>query len=102
MKKISILGSTGSIGQQTLDVVSRHPDKFRVVGLTAGENIQLLAGQIREFKPDAVSVLYKSLAYSLREMIGGGKTEILHGEEGVCAVAGMEEAEQVVSSIVGA
>ena len=102
MKKISILGSTGSIGQQTLDVVSQHPDKFRVVGLTAGENIQLLAGQIREFKPDAVSVRDKSLADSLREMIDGEKTEILHGQEGNCAVAGMEEAEQVVSSIVGA
>lgn len=102
MKNISILGSTGSIGQQTLDVVSQHPDKFRVVGLTAGENIRLLAEQIREFRPAAVSVRDEALADSLRGMIPGVKTEILHGRDGACAVAGMEEAGQVVSSMVGA
>lgn len=102
MKNISILGSTGSIGQQTLDVVSQHPDKFRVVGLTAGENIRLLAEQIREFRPAAVSVRDEALADSLRGMIPGVKTEILHGGDGACAVAGMEEAGQVVSSMVGA
>ncbi len=102
MKNISILGSTGSIGQQTLDVVSQHPDKFRVVGLTAGENIQLLAEQVRAFRPVAVSVRDEALADSLRELITGERTEILHGRDGACKIAGMEESEQVVSSIVGA
>ncbi|MFM7910087.1 MAG: 1-deoxy-D-xylulose-5-phosphate reductoisomerase, partial [Microcystis sp.] len=51
MKKISILGSTGSIGTQTLDIVTDHPDKFQVVGLATGNNIQLLSEQIRQFRP---------------------------------------------------
>lgn len=102
MKNISILGSTGSIGQQTLDVVSQHPDKFRVVGLTGGENIQLLAEQVRTFKPLAVSVRDKALADSLRTLIPGEKAEIFHGETGACEIAGMEECGHVVSSIVGA
>ena len=66
MKNISILGSTGSIGRQTLEVVSRYPDKFRVVGLSAGENIGLLREQIREYGPEAVSVKDDGLARALR------------------------------------
>ena len=102
MKNISILGSTGSIGRQTLDVVSQHPDKFRVVGLTAGENIQLLAEQVRAFRPVAVSVRDEALADDLRALIPGETLEIFHSRDGACEIARMEESEQVVSSIVGA
>ncbi|MCK5391156.1 MAG: 1-deoxy-D-xylulose-5-phosphate reductoisomerase, partial [Deltaproteobacteria bacterium] len=65
MKKISILGSTGSIGRQTLDVISQHPEKFDVVGLAAGKNIELLKEQILKFRPYAVSVQYEETASEL-------------------------------------
>src|SRR5271157_1473577 len=54
VKKLVILGSTGSIGQQTLDVVRTHPDKFKIIGLAAGDNLDLLKKQIHEFKPELV------------------------------------------------
>ena len=62
MKNISILGSTGSIGKQTLEVISQYPERFRVLGLSAGENIGLLVEQIRKFRPEAVSVKDSGLA----------------------------------------
>ena len=54
MKAITLLGSTGSIGTQTLDIVTHHPDQFRIVGLAAGRNVTLLAEQVRQFKPEIV------------------------------------------------
>ena len=102
MKSISILGSTGSIGVSTLDVVRQHPDRFSVAGLAAGNNIALLEGQIREFRPRVVSVRDAASADALRETLGGDAPEILHGTEGACAVAAVEEAELVISAIVGA
>jgi 1-deoxy-D-xylulose-5-phosphate reductoisomerase len=102
MKSIVILGSTGSIGVSTLDVVRQHPDRFSVSGLAAGSNVALLAEQIREFRPRVVSVRDAASAASLRTMIGEGCPEILHGTEGACAVAATDEAELVISAIVGA
>ncbi len=102
MKSISILGSTGSIGVSTLDVVRQHPERFSVAGLAAGGNIELLAGQVREFRPRVVSVRDAASVDALKAALGSDCPEILHGTEGACAVAAAEEAELVISAIVGA
>ncbi|MFO0409203.1 MAG: 1-deoxy-D-xylulose-5-phosphate reductoisomerase, partial [Dolichospermum sp.] len=56
MKAITLLGSTGSIGTQTLDIVSEHPDKFRIVGLAAGRNVEVFAAQFRQFRPESAAI----------------------------------------------
>jgi 1-deoxy-D-xylulose-5-phosphate reductoisomerase len=101
MKSIVILGSTGSIGTNTLDIVARFPDEFRVVGLTAGNNDEMLAEQIRRFHPLAVAMPTESGAARLKQRSGGQPVEILSGPEGLAAVASLPEAELVVSAIVG-
>ena len=98
MKRISILGSTGSIGVSTLDIVSRFPEKFQVVGLAAGGNIDLLKQQIERFRPKYVSVSEEAPALSLKGM----GCKVFHGIEGAIIVATAPEAEMVVSAIVGA
>ena len=102
MKKISILGSTGSIGTQTLDVLSQHPDKFRVVALAAGKNIDLLKEQILKFRPLAVSVEDEKSASMLASQISTSQTQILYGQDGAETLAQMDEADLVVSAMVGA
>ena len=102
MKSISILGSTGSVGVTTLDVVSRFPDRFRVVALAAGRNLDRLADQVRCFKPELVSVESADLAHELAERIRPLKPAIHHGGEGAIAVATHPEAELVMSAMVGA
>ena len=102
MKTIIILGSTGSIGTNTLDIVSRFPDEFRVVGLTAGANLEKLEEQIHAFKPKAVAVSTESSAATLRKRCEGLPVEILANEEGITHVAAMPEAELAISAIVGA
>ncbi len=102
MKSIAILGSTGSIGVSTLDVVRQHPEQFSVAGLAAGGNIALLAEQIREFSPRVVSVRDPAAAETLRSSLGSKCPEILSGVEGAAAVAAVDEAELVISAIVGA
>ena len=102
MKKISILGSTGSIGRQTLDVISQHADKFKVTALAAGKNIDLLIEQISLFKPIVVSVEDQETASKLDSQIGSSQTQILYGQEGAETVAEIDEADLVVSAMVGA
>lgn len=85
MKKIAILGSTGSIGTQTLDVVSAHPDRFAVKALACGRNISLLSAQIKRFQPDLVSVERQEDALALAKEHPG--VEVLYGEEGLIAAA---------------
>ena len=102
MKKISILGSTGSIGRQTLDVISKHPDKFSVVGLSAGNNIELLQEQIKTFKPIVVSVADEKSASDLISLLGSAETKIVYGQDGAEIIAQMDEADLVVSAMVGA
>jgi len=102
MKKLTILGSTGSIGVSTLDVVSAQPDMFRVVALTAGANLELLKSQIETYAPDLVSVLSEESARTLKRMLTGKKPEILHGVEGMIAAATASESTMVVAAIVGA
>ena len=102
MKSIIILGSTGSIGTNTLDIVQRFPEDFRVVGLTAGGNVEKLEAQIRSFNPQVVAVSTESSAAALRTRCAGLPVEILAGEEGIAQVAAMPGAELVISAIVGA
>ncbi len=102
MKSIIILGSTGSIGTNTLDIVQRFPDEFRVVGLTAGNNIDKLEAQIREFRPNAVAVSTESSAAILRSRCADLPVEVMAGEEGITQVAAGLDAELVISAIVGA
>ena len=102
MRSITILGSTGSIGLSTLDVVRQHPEKFSVSFLAAGQDVKALAEQIKEFMPDAVSVKDEESAKKLEALLEDYKPDILYGIEGVCAIAGADGADMVVSAIVGA
>ena len=81
MKKLAILGSTGSIGTQTLDIVREHPDKFKVTALTCGKNVKLLADQIREFSPLTVCVSDPDDAETLRESFPD--IEVVSGRDGL-------------------
>ncbi|KAL8465403.1 hypothetical protein ACS0TY_034782 [Phlomoides rotata] len=102
-KPISIIGSTGSIGTQTLDIVAENPDKFRIVALAAGSNVTLLADQVKAFKPQLVSVRDESLVKELKEALSDleHKPEIIPGEQGIIEVARHPDAVTVVTGIVG-
>ncbi|MEE3432486.1 MAG: 1-deoxy-D-xylulose-5-phosphate reductoisomerase [Lachnospiraceae bacterium] len=100
MMNISILGSTGSIGTQTLDVVREHPE-FKVTSLSCGRNIKLLEEQIREFQPAFVSVSDEKDALDLRSRIRDTKTKVYSGMEGLIAVAEDPDSELLVTGIVG-
>jgi len=102
MKSIAILGSTGSVGVTTLDVVERFSDRFQVVAMAAGHNIALMAEQVRRFRPEIVSVATAELACDLKNRLGTQDVAILHGAEGVVAVATHPEAQLVMSALVGA
>lgn len=102
MKKLTILGSTGSIGVSTLEIVAAYPDRFQVVALTAGNNLELLRQQIELFRPRLVSVLTPDLARQLDRMLTGAKPEIHHGVPGLIAAATAGESDVVVAAIVGA
>ena len=102
MKKLSILGSTGSIGVSTLEIVAAHPDRFKVVALTAGSNLELLTRQIAAFSPRLVTVMTEQLARELRQMLPDPQPEILAGVPGLIAAATATETEMVVAAIVGA
>ena len=99
MKNISILGSTGSIGKQTLDVVREHKDRFRIVGLSTNTNIELLRKQIKEFKPVAVCVGDNAKAEE-RGLLPN-EIEVFLGMEGIGRIASLDEADTVVNSLVG-
>ena len=81
MKPIAILGSTGSVGVTTLDVVSRFRDRFRVVALAAGRNLDLLVKQVSDFQPELVAVATPELAADLATRIDTRATTIVHGSE---------------------
>jgi len=102
MKNVIVLGATGSIGVNTLDVVSKFPEKFSVLGLTAARNGAKLEEQIDRFSPKVVSLMDEEVASSLRKRFRSKKVEILSGIEGMTAVAAHPEGEIVVSGVVGA
>jgi len=103
-KRIGILGSTGSIGRSTLEIVRRFPDRFEVVSLAAGRNVTMLRDQINEFRPCVVSVMDAEPADALDRLLDGApfRPQILHGEEGYRCVAAHPDAHVVVSAMVGA
>ena len=101
MKKISLLGSTGSIGVNTLDVVERYPEKFQVCALSAGSNVELFARQIRKFKPRLVALFDVTKVDILRELVADLDVEIVSGPEGLVSVASFLDADLVVSGVVG-
>ncbi|HIJ82494.1 MAG TPA: 1-deoxy-D-xylulose-5-phosphate reductoisomerase [Desulfuromonadales bacterium] len=102
MKQITILGSTGSIGVSTLEIVAAHPDRFRVVALTAGNNLELLERQIRQFKPRIAAVASVDQFPRLKEICNGTGVLPLAGVDGLIAAATADECEMVVAAIVGA
>lgn len=101
MQGIAILGSTGSIGTSALEVIARFPERYRVVALAAGRRVAALAEQVRRFRPELVSVPGPAEARALRALLGAGAPEILHGDEGLQAVATAPGAAAVLTSVVG-
>ena len=87
MKNISILGATGSIGQNTLDLISSEKSKFKVVGLTGSNNIDLLAKNAIKFNAEVVATANDSKFHDLKEMLSGHKIEVCAGKNGVLEVA---------------
>src|SRR5258708_20522122 len=102
MKTISILGSTGSVGVTTLDVIGRFSDRFRVAAMAAGSNLDLLTEQVKRFHPELVSVATPELARELAPRLRGERVTIVQGLEGAIAVATHPEAQLVMSALVGA
>lgn len=101
-RPLAILGSTGSIGINTLDVVAAHPEAFSVSGLAAGGNVELMVDQIARHRPSLVALSDAEAAERLRERVRGQNVAVRGGMDGVCEVATMDGAETVVSAIVGA
>ncbi|MGG1661382.1 1-deoxy-D-xylulose-5-phosphate reductoisomerase [Brevibacillus sp. NRS-1366] len=102
MKRIALLGSTGSVGASTLEVVEQHPQEFSVVAMAAGTNVDLLAKQVVKFGPELVSVGNEEAAFALRERLGSQvKPEIVYGSEGLEQVARHEAANFVMTAVVG-
>ncbi|WP_414568033.1 1-deoxy-D-xylulose-5-phosphate reductoisomerase [Nostoc sp. CCY 9925] len=103
MKAITLVGSTGSIGTQTLDIVSQYPDQFRIVGLAAGRNVEMLAAQIRQFRPQIAAICLEDQLPALKEAVKDLDPQpiLLAGEAGVIEVARYGEAQTVVTGIVG-
>jgi 1-deoxy-D-xylulose-5-phosphate reductoisomerase len=103
VKAINLLGSTGSIGTQTLDIVTQYPDQFRIVGLAAGRNVEMLASQIRQFRPAIAAICMEEKLPELKDAIADLDYQpiLLAGDEGVVEVARYGDADTVVTGIVG-
>jgi 1-deoxy-D-xylulose-5-phosphate reductoisomerase len=101
---VTVLGSTGSIGENTLDVLARHPDRFRVVALAANKNAAKLAQQVIQWRPDYAVLADESALDELRERIAraGVSTRVLGGASGLSEIATLPEAQYVMAAIVGA
>ncbi|MFZ9832295.1 MAG: 1-deoxy-D-xylulose-5-phosphate reductoisomerase, partial [Vulcanococcus sp.] len=109
MKALSVLGSTGSIGTQTLEIVEEFPDRFRVVALTAGNNLDLLISQIQRHAPEVVALADEAKLPELRERLNhlepsarpAKLPELVGGSDGLCTAAAWPTADLVVTGIVG-
>ncbi|SFJ23041.1 1-deoxy-D-xylulose-5-phosphate reductoisomerase [Thermoflavimicrobium dichotomicum] len=99
-EKVVILGSTGSIGRSTLEVVSQHPDEFEVVALAAGSNVEEMIKQAKTFNPKMISMATKEAAEEVRQALNG-QVRVLYGEEALIEVATHPDATMVVSALVG-
>lgn len=102
MKSIVILGATGSIGTNTLDIINRFPDRFQVLGLTAKSSDDKLEKIVRRLKPQVIALADPKAAAALRHRLASLNVDVLSGEEGVRQVACLPEADLVISAIVGA
>ena len=103
IKKLTVLGSTGSIGVNTLNIIRNNADKYNVVALAAGRNVDLLHKQIVEFEPQFVAVINETVAEKLQDLLGSSSgPEILYGSDGYRRVAAANEADMVVSALAGA
>jgi len=101
MKRLAILGSTGSIGTSTLDVVARFPERFAITALAAGTNVERLAEQVRTFRPACVAVRDAGAAARLAALLGPA-CRVFHGRAGLIEVATWPDVDLVVSALVGA
>ncbi|MEQ4675149.1 1-deoxy-D-xylulose-5-phosphate reductoisomerase [Providencia vermicola] len=103
MKRLTVLGSTGSIGTNTLSVVRQNPEKFQVLALVAGKNVAEMAKQCLEFNPKYAAMADESSAKALRAILSenNNKTEVLSGKQAAIDLAGLDEADQVMSAITG-
>ncbi|MHC0064009.1 1-deoxy-D-xylulose-5-phosphate reductoisomerase [Nostoc sp. UIC 10890] len=103
MKAITLVGSTGSIGTQTLDIVTQYPDQFRIVGLAAGSNVEMLAAQIRQFRPEIAAICSEAKLPALKEALIDLDPQpiLLAGDAGVIEVARYGDSQTVVTGIVG-
>ena len=100
MKRVALLGSTGSIGTQTLDVIARFPERLRVVALAAGRSVDLLIQQCKQFRPELVSVARAEDAAIVREALGDPKLRVISGPAGLCEVA-THDADLLIGALVG-
>jgi 1-deoxy-D-xylulose-5-phosphate reductoisomerase len=101
VKRLALLGATGSIGEQTLAVVQAFPERFRVTAMAAGRRVEKFAAAVRCFRPDLVAVADAAAAGALRGLLGADSPKIEWGEDGLDAVA-VHDADLVVSALVGA
>ena len=101
MKRIAILGSTGSIGTQALDVIRQHPDRFEAHTLTAGSTATLLIEQAREFRPDAVVIADESRYAEVRDALTDLPIKVYAGSEAICQVAAADSVDMVLAAMVG-
>lgn len=101
MRHIAILGSTGSIGTQALDVIRQHPDRFEATILTAGRNAELLIAQALEFKPDAVVIADESRYEEVREALKALPTKVYAGADALCQVVESDNVDIVLTAMVG-
>jgi 1-deoxy-D-xylulose-5-phosphate reductoisomerase len=103
MKNLSILGSTGSIGRNALEIVAMFPERFTVKALAAKDNISLLAGQVEKFSPDIAVVFDETRAVELKHLIpSGSRVEIMYGQDGYRTAATYDSVDMVVTAVVGA
>ncbi len=104
MKNITVLGSTGSIGVNTLDVIARHPDKFTALALSAHSNVSLLAEQCIQHQPQVAVMVEEDAAEQLKKQIHDKAPDVrvLSGKESLCEIASMKSVDQVMAAIVGA
>lgn len=101
MKRIAVLGSTGSIGTQTLDIVRNYKDDLKIMALAAGSNVELMEAQIREFQPKFVAMWSESAAADLKNRIADTEVKVLSGMDGLLEIATMEGVDTLVTAIVG-
>jgi 1-deoxy-D-xylulose-5-phosphate reductoisomerase len=101
-KRVTVLGSTGSVGMQALDVIAQHPDRLEVASLAAGSNYELLADQVKMWKPSVVSLATKSSANALRNLPDGDSPEVVWGDDGLILATTGADTDVVLNAVVGA